>query len=146
MRKISGFTLIELLVVVAIIGGLSALLFPNFMAARERARDTQRKSDIHQIEKALELYKQDQSPVAYPLVFYAVGSTWSSGGVVYMNSVPGDPNRTPSDYYYWVDNTNLTYKLCACLENIADKDGVAGNCDNSTYTCAAGQKKYQIQP
>ncbi|PIU36636.1 prepilin-type cleavage/methylation domain-containing protein, partial [Candidatus Roizmanbacteria bacterium CG07_land_8_20_14_0_80_34_15] len=57
-----GFTLIELLVVIAIIGSLSALFLPNFMAARERARDTQRKSDLRQIQKALEMHKQDQSP------------------------------------------------------------------------------------
>jgi general secretion pathway protein G len=60
MKK--GFTLIELLVVIAIIGMLSALLVPNFMGARERARDAQRKSDLKQIQKALEMYRQDQNP------------------------------------------------------------------------------------
>ena len=64
MKK--AFTLIELLVVIAIIGSLSALFLPNFMAVRERARDSQRKSDLKQIQKAFELYKQDQTPTAFP--------------------------------------------------------------------------------
>ena len=61
-----GFTLIELLVVVAIIGALSSIMLPNFMAARERARDSQRKSDLKQLQKSLELYKLDQALPAYP--------------------------------------------------------------------------------
>jgi len=50
MRK-RGFTLIELLVVISIIGLLAALIVVNFNAARERARDVQRKSDLDQVKK-----------------------------------------------------------------------------------------------
>ena len=45
----------------------SALFLPNFMAARERARDSQRKSDLRQIQKALELYRQDTTPVDFTI-------------------------------------------------------------------------------
>ena len=145
-----GFTLIELLVVIAIIGSLSALFLPNFMAARERARDTQRKSDLRQIQKALEMHKQDQSPTDFLATesFPAVNSCWSSGasctGNVYMNKFPGDPNRTPNNYYY-VNNGNLTYTLCACLENKADPDGTTANCAAS-YTCSSTKSYVVIQP
>ena len=145
-----GFTLIELLVVIAIIGSLSALFLPNFMAARERARDTQRKSDLGQIQKALEMHKQDQSPTDFLATesFPAVNSCWSSGasctGNVYMNKFPGDPNRTPNNYYY-VNNGNLTYTLCACLENKADPDGTTANCAAS-YTCSSTKSYVVIQP
>lgn len=147
MKK--AFTLIELLVVIAIIGGLSALLLPNYMGARERARDAQRKNDLKQIQKALEMYKQDQNPPAYPTALPAVGSCWSSGvncsGSIYMNKFPGDPNRTPNNYYYIYNNSNLTYTLCACLENRADADGVDGNCANN-YSCTSGKKYVVNQP
>ena len=146
MKK--AFTLIELLVVIAIIGSLSALFLPNFMAVRERARDSQRKSDLNQIQKAFELYKQDQTPTAIPLSLPTINVCWSSGadcaGNVYMNKFPGDPNRTPNNYYY-VNNGNLTYTLCACLENKADPDGIAGNCDAS-YTCTSGKSYVVTQP
>jgi len=134
MRK--GFTLIELLVVIAIIAMLSALLLPNFMSARERARDAQRKSDLKQIQKAFEMYKQDQTTPSFPLSLPTANQCWSSGanctGNVYMNKFPTDP-ITANVYYYDVDNNNLTYTLCACLENSADPDGssscsVCGSC------------------
>src|SRR5258708_37539008 len=54
-----GFTLIELLIVIAIIGILSSLLFVNFSGARERARDSKRKTDLTEIKNALQLYYND---------------------------------------------------------------------------------------
>jgi general secretion pathway protein G len=138
-----GFTLIELLVVIAIIGGLSALLLPNFMGARERARDAQRKSDLRQIQKALEMYRQDQTPIAYPTAtagrFGTCGTQFGTT-TVYMNKIPCDP-LGPTPYYYSVDNNNLTYTLCACIENKADSDATNGSCSG---TCPSGISKNYI--
>ncbi len=155
ISKDKSFTLIELLVVIAIIGSLSALLLPNFMGARERARDTQRKNDLKQIQKALEMYKLDQNPPLYPTPDTSCGSScfpnsgnlWASGLNIYMNKVPKDPNRTQNNgaYYYNVNNQNLTYTLCACLENSADSDGTSGNCGTG-YTCSSNKKFEVTQP
>lgn len=56
MTKRKGFTLIELLVVIAIIGILSAVGLIALNGAREKARDSQRKSDVGQIRTGLALY------------------------------------------------------------------------------------------
>src|SRR5947208_10707667 len=54
-----GFTLIELLVVIAIIAILTALLFPVFAQAREKARQTGCLSNLRQIGTAAQMYAQD---------------------------------------------------------------------------------------
>lgn len=145
MRK--AFTLIELLVVIAIIGMLSGLLLPNFMAARQRGRDAQRKSDLKQIQKAFELYKQDQSSPAYPATLPSAGVCFSSGsnctGNIYMNKFPTEP-QPGKQYYYTVDNTNLTYTLCSCLENTVDPDATT-SC-SVCVACSSGPCYIVNQP
>ncbi|MEK7519007.1 MAG: type II secretion system protein [Patescibacteria group bacterium] len=56
MTNRKGFTLIELLVVIAIIGILSAVGLIALNGAREKARDSQRKSDLGQMRTGLALY------------------------------------------------------------------------------------------
>lgn len=61
MRKsrdlpIRGFTIVELLIVIVVIAILAALSVVAYNGIQQRARDTQRKSDIAQIVKGLELY------------------------------------------------------------------------------------------
>lgn len=149
MKK--GFTLIELLVVIAIIGTLSAMFLPNFMAARERTRDSQRKSDLRQIQKAFELYKQDQADSSFPASLPTISQCWSSivscAGNIYMNKFPADPNRTDNggSYFYLRGDDFVTYTLCACLENKADPDGTSANCDTG-YTCSSGKSYVVNQP
>jgi len=152
MKIKSGFTLIELLVVMVIIGLLAGLILPNFMSARERARDVRRKSDLEQVQKALEFYKMDQSPPVYPasLDFNSAAFCdlcWSSGanctGTVYMKEVscdPKSPKGGATNEYKYIYTRNATdslrYTLIACLENKSDPDGI-----DDVVTCSTSGKK-----
>ena len=151
-----GFTLIELLVVMVIIGLLAGLILPNFMSARERARDVRRKSDLEQIQKALELYKMDQLPSAYPatadLDLNAAGVcdlTWSVGGNVYLSKVPCDPKNPDggaTNEYRYIYTRNATdslkYTLTACLENKSDPDGL----DDAALCPTSENKIMRMEP
>lgn len=123
-----GFTLVELLIVVGIIGILATLLMANFIGVRQRARDAQRKSDIRQMQSALELYRSDLA--TYPNSLSSCGNPLAGGSPpnTYMTKLPCDPSGTSgynSGSYYYTSSGGTTYTLGACLENTADTQGTA---------------------
>lgn len=142
MKKNKAFTLIEVLVVIAIIAGMVAILYPNFMDMRERARDSQRKSDLKQIQKALELYKENHFPPSYPAALPDPCAQFIDGGNIYMAKVPGDPQGNCSGnvkryQYYRYGSDPLRYELRACLENKQDPDG-SGSQDSPYFDAPVG--------
>ena len=58
-RKNRGFSVIELLVVVGIIFILAAALMPVLSKARQMAKKTRAREEIHQLEVALRMYGED---------------------------------------------------------------------------------------
>jgi prepilin-type N-terminal cleavage/methylation domain-containing protein len=69
-----GFTLIELLVVISIIGMLAGIVLVSMTGVRGKARDARRKSDLDQIEKAVELYNINKE------TYQVYNSGWGSSG------------------------------------------------------------------
>lgn len=130
-----GFTLIELLVVIAIIGILTAFLVANFIGVKQRARDAQRKSDLRNIQAALEIYRSDNG--SYPDPFpSSCGSAWQQGTTVYMQTVPCDPLNT-GQFKYTYNFSSGAYSLIACLENVKDSQKDTSNsppCDITNNT------------
>lgn len=114
-----GFTLIELLVVISIISLLSALLLSNFVGVRQRGRDGQRKSDLRQIQSALELYRADNGTYLATMPACGQPITNPLGTATYMKKVPCDP-LSGSAYSYVPASDNFSYTLSACIENDGD--------------------------
>lgn len=107
----SGFTIVEILVVIVIIAILAAIVIVSYNGIQARNRDAQRKTDIANIIKALELYYADNGE--YPLSTVATGSSindnWYSSNDgswqmlrnkletgKYIDRLPSDPVNTPS--------------------------------------------------
>lgn len=149
-----GFTLIELLIVIAIIGILSTLLMTNFIGIRQRARDAQRKSDVRQLQSALELYRADTGSYPSPggtnqlnSVACPTPSSFTYSGTTYMQQIPCDP--LGSSYYhsgsYYYSTTGSTYTLGACLENTADTDSVS-SFSGADSSCTTGVYYVKTNP
>ncbi len=122
-----GFTLIELLVVVIIIGILATLMIVALNAARARARDAQRKTQLNQLATGLEMYYNDKG--IYPIGTVTISGTsqltgngFGAGSPVYVGSftVPSGGNI---DAYNYQSSDGSTYTLTTDLE-AGEKDFV----------------------
>lgn len=151
-RKL-GFTLIELLIVIAIIGVLATLLMVNFVGVRQRARDAQRKSDLRQIQSALEIYRSDNGN--YPastnntLVGNCSGSLGNAGcTTIYLKTIPADVSGSSyyngGSYYFFSDGSSGNYTLGACLENGGDNDRQDTSSSPSGSNTGCSSNRYYV--
>ncbi|MGB9911055.1 MAG: type II secretion system protein [Microgenomates group bacterium] len=116
-----GFTLIELLVVITILGILAVIGLGSFSSSQMKGRDAQRKNDLSQIQKALEMYYNDNG--SYPLTnqmqtLLNTGGSWTAAGgsTIYMKTVP----KGPKGDVYCYESDGSYYRLYAKLENVRD--------------------------
>jgi type II secretion system protein G len=118
----SGFTLIELLIVIAIIGILASglLIVLNPVRQIQKANDAKRKSDLGQVQKALEQYYNDNGKYPVSTSGYQItGVTWGSPWSNYMQTLPKDPSSS-KNYVYVADSIQQTYWLYTSLDNTSD--------------------------
>jgi type II secretion system protein G len=119
-----GFTLIELLVAISIIATLTAIVLPNFMGARERAKDTQKKEDMAALKNALRMYYNDTQ--SYPLVDDMVSAV-----TPYMPNVDQlDDNYT---YTYTPINNNDGFQLCVEMESMGQPQDILDSQERCQY-------------
>ena len=167
IKSAKGFTLIELLVVIAIIGILTSVVLMSLSSARAKGRDSKRVQDLHQLDLALELYRDTNG--TYPLSGTFINSKdadWNTTSVLktalspYISSLPKDPLNNAADpwfdgnysYSYAYLNTMSSYDLIGQFEvagniNSCLKKGWILNINGGT--CAAfggGYSNYMTRP
>ena len=150
-----SFTLIELLLAMALLSILIVLLLGNFNTTLKRGRDQQRKNDLSQVQKALELYyEENQSYPAFDVISpnpskKLCKSQLCGGGTtesVYMVKTPKDPSAAYTyKYVYEAVALPSYYYLYSYIENDLDQGsgvsikgystGVKCDAANSTTLC-----------
>lgn len=138
-----GFTLIELMVVIVILGVLSMIGISAFTSSQVRSRDTKRKVDLANFQKALEFYYNDHN--SFPLADAegkiqckaAAICEWGlefsdDNGTIYMIRLPKEASGSRR-YFYLSDGVD--YRVYAFLENTEDSGlitpTVSTNCAGS---------------
>jgi prepilin-type N-terminal cleavage/methylation domain-containing protein len=138
LKKQSGFTLVEMLVVVAVIATIASIVTALVGDAKAKARDTKRRSDLNQIQVALELYRNEHG------TFQVTGGGYLNGGQGWLSYENGstygtavtrilynegylaqpiieDPLQSPG-YMIYVCNGGQSYALSATLEFPTTRD------------------------
>lgn len=124
-----GFTLVELMVVISIIGILSAIVYASFGTSRKIARDDIRKTDLKNLQVAIELYKAQNGQ--YPASGCSTANNKYAGpgvssdpylscddyitGLVpdFISVLPKDPNKQGNGFGYYYRSSGTGYKLLA---------------------------------
>ncbi len=129
-----GFTLLELMIVMVLLSILALLLIGNYTSSMKKGRDSRRKNDLSQIQRALEMYYEDNT--YYPVLTDAQlfgrkfcntsPSACGSSSKTYMTKIPKDPNSNYTYHYVAEEGTSTpqSYYLYSVLENEKGYSGV----------------------
>lgn len=93
-QRQSGFTIVELLIVIVIIGILATLVIVTFSGVQQRARDSERKTDINAIAGQLEAVYAKEG--VYPTLAEVNDAAWRT------------PKEFRLDMKAFADPTNAT--------------------------------------
>lgn len=169
----AGFTIVELLIVIVVIAILAAITIVAYNGIQQRGKDSQRKSDIAAITKALELYYIDNG--RYPAGSGAnssstINASWSTTAdaswqnlttalAPYAAKLPTDPVSTPNaavtsgvgyNYAYYANNSTFCgaavgkmYILVYRLEGLPREDTFKGDCP-SNVLWYGGSSNYRV--
>lgn len=78
-RKQQGFTIVELLIVIVVIGILAALVIVTFTGVQQKARNTERQTDVKAIHGQLEAYTAQNGK--YPTLTELNDVTWRTANM-----------------------------------------------------------------
>lgn len=165
-----GFTIVELLIVIVIIAILAAITVVAYNGIQKRGNDSQRKSDVAAITKALELYYIDNGRYPAGSGSTTINAAWSTTAdaswqnlatalAPYAKQLPTDPISTPGvavtggtgyNYAYYANTSTFCgagagkmFILVYRLESLPREDIFKGECPPTTLWYG-GSSNYRV--
>ncbi len=146
--KNKGLTLVELIVVMLLLAALATTGLGSYLRSLQRARDSQRKADLAQVQRALEAYFNDRGKYPSSSSDGKIMGCGSAGTSVcdwgsyfgisetqptYMQKLPVDPKTASGQTYVYQSSGGVDYRLYAKLENEDDPQIIS-----TTVSCGTG--------
>jgi len=134
-RKQQGFTIVELLIVIIVIGILAALVLVTFTGVQQKARNTERVTDVKAIASHLEVYNAQNGK--YPTlddINNVTSATWVADN---LKGLDKEALRDPKGTLYTLIASSSTseYGYAPTKDDGSACDNTAGNeCTKFTLT------------
>ncbi len=125
-RKEQGFTIVELLIVIVVIGILAALVITTFTGIQQKARNTERQTDVKALHGQIEAYYAQNGK--YPTLANMNDASWRASN---MKGLDAEALKDPKGAAQTL--------VSAAAANAYSYDVLASDdtaCDNSAKDCA----------
>ncbi len=121
--KQQGFTIVELLIVIVVIGILAALVITTFTGIQQKARNTERETDVKALQGQIEAYYAINGK--YPTLTNLNDGTFRSAN---MKGLDAEALKDPKG--------SAQTLVADPAANSYSYDATPDACDNSTTDCA----------
>ena len=125
-RREGGFTLIELIIVMTIIGLLTAIAIPSYLASVRKAREAVLREDLHTMRGAIDSYTVDKEQAPQSL-----DDLIQAG---YLKSMPIDPMTNKADTWNTTQSDDMT--------SITETQGGIGDVHSGSQALASDGTTY----
>jgi prepilin-type N-terminal cleavage/methylation domain-containing protein len=128
LKKQKGFTIVELLIVIVVIGILATLVIVTFTGVQQKARDSQRKTDINAVESHVQTYYAENDG-KYPTLANLQSAAWVSAN---LKGLDPEALKDPKGGSIAGTTTASAYGYAVTPANC--DNGANGDCTNFTVT------------